>query len=247
MSDTNSYEATFYSVFEHMRRQGPGSPATTLSVLDRIKQLREPMSVLELGCGSGETALLLAAQTGAVVTAVDSHAPFIAQLKQAATKRGLKNIEARCGDMAALDDPPGRYDLLWAEGSAYLIGFEKALRLWRPLLGDGGFLYVSDLVWLTDTPSPPCLEYWQSAYPGAKTLAERQAQAIEIGFQVDDAFILPATDWESFYQDMEHQIAVVGEKAGADHPALVEMRREIDLYRQFGNEFGYGCLLLRKA
>ena len=45
------------------------------------------------------------------------------------------------------------YDLVWAEGSAYSIGFENALALWRTLLRPGGCLVVTELVWFCEHPA----------------------------------------------------------------------------------------------
>ena len=43
-------------------------------------------------------------------------------------------------------------DLIWAEGSAYIMGFEQAYRSWRRLLRRGGYLAATELVWLEAIP-----------------------------------------------------------------------------------------------
>ncbi len=245
MDQHDDYMQAFYLVFERMRRQGPGSAATTLRVLDRIRRSAVPTRILDLGCGTGESSLLLAERTGAAVTAIDNHEQFLVRLRQMAEARGLKNIEARCADMATLAYPPSSFDLLWAEGSAYIIGFRQALEIWKPLLAPRGHLFLTDAVWLTPTPSPACQQFWQREYPDMATLAERERQATELGYEVIDSFTLPREDWEAFYGDMEEQIRQASEQIG-DHPALDDLRREIGFYREFGDEYSYGCLILRQ-
>jgi len=53
------------------------------------------------------------------------------------------------------------FDLVWAEGSAYIMGVENALTQWRTLLQSQGCMVLSDLVWLTETPSQTVREFWQ--------------------------------------------------------------------------------------
>ena len=46
--------------------------------------------------------------------------------------------------MDALDYPAESFDLLWAEGSACILGWEKAIRTWRPLIKPGGILGATE-------------------------------------------------------------------------------------------------------
>src|ERR687897_1879588 len=99
---------------------------------------------LDLGCGSGRGALVLAETLSTKVVAVDNHQPFLDQLQATAIERGLEHlIEPRCADMRTPGAPAGSVDLLWSEGAIYLLGFEPGLRLWPPLLAPGGCLAVS--------------------------------------------------------------------------------------------------------
>ena len=44
-------------------------------------------------------------------------------------------------EMSFLDDS---FDIIWAEGSIYLIGFERGLKEWRQFIKPNGFLVVHD-------------------------------------------------------------------------------------------------------
>ncbi|WP_240325275.1 hypothetical protein [Amycolatopsis thermalba] len=50
----------FFALFHGLPRQGPGSDATTLRLLELAAPLPERPRVLDLGCGPGRSALLLA-------------------------------------------------------------------------------------------------------------------------------------------------------------------------------------------
>lgn len=46
------------------------------------------------------------------------------------------------------------FDAIWSEGAIYIIGFERGLTIWRPLLKERGYLAVSELCWLEkDAPA----------------------------------------------------------------------------------------------
>jgi cyclopropane fatty-acyl-phospholipid synthase-like methyltransferase len=101
-----------FRLFEGLPRQGPGSDDCTREALRRLGELPASPRVLDLGCGSGRAALVLAEALRARVIAVDNHQPFLDQLRTAVRERGLEElIEARCADMAAPGVPAGSVDL----------------------------------------------------------------------------------------------------------------------------------------
>ena len=142
-----------FRLFEGLPRQGPGSEDCTREALRRLPALPAAPRVLDLGCGSGSSTLVLAAALRTKVIAIDIHQPFLDQLQATARERGLEQlIETRCADMAAPGVPSGSVDLLWSEGAIYLLGFGDGLRLWRPLLAAGGLVAVSECSWLDANP-----------------------------------------------------------------------------------------------
>ena len=143
-----------FELFENTPRQGPGSVETTRRALRLLPGSLQAERVLDLGCGTGGSTIVLAQHTGARVTAVDIHPPFLARLRARAEECGLADrITTVAADMANAASLGVGFDLIWAEGSAYSIGFENALRRWRPLLRAGGCLVVTELVWFVTEPS----------------------------------------------------------------------------------------------
>jgi SAM-dependent methyltransferase len=239
-----------FRLFEGLPQQGPGSDACTRAALRRLGPLPAAPRVLDLGCGSGRATLALAEELRTRIIAVDLHQPFLDQLRAAARERGLEDlIELRCADMRAPGVPAGSVDLLWSEGAIYLVGFADGLRLWRPLLASKGRLVVSECSWLTDDRPAELEAFWHDAYPAMSTIEANIAAARREGFEVFDHLVLPPEAWwDDFYEPLEKRIADLAPAADADLAAVIaETRREIDLYRRFGDAYGYVFYLMRLA
>jgi SAM-dependent methyltransferase len=240
-------EAVF-RLFEGLPRQGPGSDACTHEALRRLPPLPATPRVLDLGCGSGRSALVLAEARRTRIIAMDIHQPFLDQLRTAARERGLEDlIETRCGDMAAPDVPPGSIDLLWSEGAIYLIGFVEGLKLWRPLLAPRGLIVASECSWLRPDPPAALAAFWRRAYPAMGTIEENLARARATDLEVLDHFTLPPEAWwDDYYAPLEQRMAEI---APAADPPLAEIiaqtRREIDLFRRWSDRYGYVFYLMR--
>src|ERR1700754_1662301 len=78
----------FFALHHGLPRQSPGSDATTRRLLALAAPLPAHPRALDLGCGPGRAALLLAGDAGAHVTAVDLHQPFLDELRSAAAAPG---------------------------------------------------------------------------------------------------------------------------------------------------------------
>ncbi len=247
MTDTDDYMTVFMAVFERMARQGPGSAAATQAMFERIPEGERIEAILDIGCGNGASSLVLARLSGGIVTAVDIHQPFLDRLAEQAARQGLSaHVRPVNMSMEELAFPPETFDLMWAEGSAYLLGVEKALAQWRPLIRTEGWLFLNDAVWTSDNVDPECRAFWESEYPDIGPLETRLHQARAAGYDVVASTLLPLQDWEAFTADMERQLDWA-EKAFGSSPAIDDMRREAEIQHRFGDQYGYGGMLLRKT
>ncbi|MCK5147044.1 methyltransferase domain-containing protein [bacterium] len=246
MENHNDYMENFLAVFSQMKRQGPGSETSTLRSFNQIKADPPIQEILDVGCGKGATSLLLAKSTKAQVTALDNHQPFLDHLDSESKRQGLeRQITTVNGSMTALPFEKEHFDLIWSEGAAYIMGFEKALADWKPYLKNGGHLFISEAVWAKAQRSAECEAFWEREYPAITDLETRIKQTEEAGYRVIDSFLLPLNDWLTFYDDMEAQLKMAITQYGP-HPAFEDMQQEMDLFRNYGEEYSYGCLLLKK-
>ena len=75
-------EETTAILHRGLPREGPGSDQCTAQALRLLPVLpREPV-VLDLGCGPGRQALVLARMLGSKVIAIDLHQPYLDQLNE---------------------------------------------------------------------------------------------------------------------------------------------------------------------
>lgn len=236
-----------FELFENTPRQGPGSVETTRHALALLPASLRTERVLDLGCGTGGSTLVLAEDTGAHVTAVDIHPPFLATLRARAAERGLADrITAVAADMSSAASLGADFDLIWAEGSAYTIGFENALRLWRPLLRPGGCLVVTELAWFTDTPDERARAFFANEYPDMRNEATRSDQARSARYELLGSFHLPSADWHAFYAGLEAPLRDATSRHG-ELELYATTRREQAIYATCGDDYGYLCLALQPA
>jgi SAM-dependent methyltransferase len=239
-----------FRLFEGLPRQGPGSEACTREALRRLPALAAAPRVLDLGCGSGASTMVLAAALRTKVIAIDTHQPFLDQLRMTARERGLEQlIETRCADMAAPGLPEGSVDLLWSEGAIYLLGFGDGLSLWHPLLALRGLAAVSECSWLRPNPPAEVATFWREAYPGMGSIEDNVVRARSLGLDVLDHFALPAQAWwDEYYEPLEQRMAAQAPRADPSLAEVIaETRREIDLFRRFGDTYGYVFYLMRST
>lgn len=246
MSDNASHDS-FFALHHGLPRQGPGSDATTRRLLALTRPLPERPRVLDLGCGPGRSALLLAAEAGAEVTAVDLHEPFLAELRRSAADRGLDgSIHTHRADMGALPFPDGSFDLVWAESSAYAIGFDRALAEWRRLLAPGGTLVLTECVWTTGEPGPAARAFWEQHYP-LRTVTALSSAAVEAGYHVLGSFLQPEGDWAEYYGPLAAHADAADTAVPGMAEAVAGARAEIAMRREHGSEYGYAGFVLRPA
>lgn len=245
MNESPEYMQLFLELFVEMERQGPGDEQLARAMMQQVCAESEPDQILDMGCGTGTASLLISHLCNAQISALDNCQLFLDRLNEKVTSGGLNDrINVINGTMFEPPFPDHSFDLIWSEGSAYLMGFEPALKRWQPLLKERGYLFVSEMCWFTDQRSDEAESYWQAGYPSMLTEAEAIAKAQALGYQVVSKQRLPKAAWERFYADMQDRIDQLEAKYG-EQRALTDCRHEIDMYRRCGDEFGYLCLLLR--
>lgn len=234
-------------------RQGPGSDDATRRAIELSGLAGAPdLTIADIGCGTGASALVLAHDLDAHVVAVDLLPPFLDPLDDAAQRQGQSDrITTVAASMDDLSFDAGSLDLIWSEGAIYNIGFENGVTSWRQYLKPGGVLSVSELTWLTNRRPAELEDYWATEYPEVATASSKLAVLEGVGYTPVGYFPLPETCWlDHYYRPIEARLG--GFLDRHDHSAasieIVEAeRREIDLYKRFSAFVGYGFYIATRS
>ena len=235
------------------RHLGPGSDEATRRAL-ALSGLRgrAGLEVADLGCGTGASTLVLAAELDARITAVDLFPAFLDELVRRAGERG---VEDRISPLAAsIDDlpfEPGSLDAIWSEGAIYNIGFEAGVRSWRRFLKPGGVLAASEITWLTGEPPAELEEHWKGEYPEIGPASAKLAVLEAHGFTPIGYFPLPVSCWlDNYYRPLQARFPAFLEQYGNSEEArgiVAAEEHEIDLYERYKEHVSYGFYIARKV
>ena len=241
----------FFEIHRGLPQQGPGSEAPTLEALSLVGRLPIRPRILDVGCGPGRQTLTLARRTGGDITAVDNHQPYLDELQRRADEESLASriTPTRC----SMDDllfEESYFDLIWAEGSLYIMGFGEGLTYWRRFLKPDGALAVTKLCWLVESPPEEVRSFFRKAYPAMRTVAENTDIITKTGYSVIATFTLSESAWwDGYYTPMEGRISELRSRY-ANEPAaietLTEEQLEIELFRRHSDAYGYVFFIMRK-
>lgn len=196
-------EQAFLQLFTPLPRHGPGSAEATRAVLKLVPGLPSSPRIIDAGCGSGSSTLVLAeALPSASILAVDLLDVLLERLASAAaTLRVETRVEIRRESMDELHEAPASVDLIWCEGAIYNVGIERALRTWRPLLRPGGCVVFSDACWWMRERSPELIGFWAEAYPDMRDEPAVLALLEPLGFTAVTTRRLEREAWLTDYYD----------------------------------------------
>jgi SAM-dependent methyltransferase len=244
-------EEIFYEIFESLSRQGPGDAKSTKKAFQKLAGLPEHPDILDVGCGSGGQTLILARLSPGNITALDNHKPFIDKLKHNARRDGYaKRIHCIIGDMNSMIFPEGSFDVIWCEGAAFVMGFNNALKAWRPLLRPQGYLAVSELVWFKKRAPQEVKDFFARVYPDIKHYKDIYPVIESSGYKMIDYFPLPGKSWWThYYTPAEKKLASLRRKYRNDKKAQAifdSFQLEIDMHRKYSEYYGYGFYIMQK-
>ncbi|MBX9580072.1 MAG: methyltransferase domain-containing protein [Gemmataceae bacterium] len=167
------------------RVYGPGTEA-----LFRRVGLRDGLRVVEVGCGSGNTACWVAEQVGprGSVVGIDVSADQVEQARRQAADRNLKNVEFHVADAYSPRLPEGSFDLAYCRlVLMHLTRPADALAAMRGLVRPGGLVVCEEMdlgVWLCDPPAEAMTRFFALN----TALGERRGENFSLGASLHQLF-----------------------------------------------------------
>lgn len=233
-------------------RLGPGGDDETRRAIELTRLSNaSPLTIADVGCGTGASTLALARSVPGRIRAIDMATAFIERLTERVNRAGLGDrIQAEVGRMESLPFDDGELDLLWSEGAIYNLGFEAGVREWRRFLRPGGVLAVSELTWTTATRPDDITTHWLAEYPEVTTASAKIRTLEQAGYEPLGFFFLPEHCWDSnYYAPLRRGFAAFLDRHDQDDVAkkIVDAAKaEIRLHREHGEWYGYGFYIARK-
>lgn len=241
------------SMFEGLPRQGPGLDEATAFAFSFLPPDAKRGKILDIGCGSGMQDLTLARICpDCQITATDLHQPFLDDLTRRAQKAGLDGrITTRRASMDNLPFDEKSFDIIWAEGSAFIIGILPALQTWKKFLKPGGYMMISDCTWFTDSPSEECAQFMHEISPDMPTVAQAEEMIRAEGYSLVGSFRLPDTGWYThYYNPLAARLGMLKEKYAGNQDAqciIQGLEMEMDIFRKYSKEYGYTYFIMKKS
>jgi ubiquinone/menaquinone biosynthesis C-methylase UbiE len=242
----------FLEVFENVPRQGPGSNAETFKAYSFLTEIPKNPTILDIGCGKGIQTVELARISEAHIIAMDMHKPFLKALQHAVAEKELQaKISCLVGDMAQLPFLENEFNVIWAEGSVFIIGYKQALKEWKKQIKANGYLVFTDCVWLKSNPPKELADYWQAEEIELPTIPEVLEQAEKEGYKKINHFTLSKNSWsQEFYMPIEQKLEEAKDKYKENKEAQTTFSaiiKEIEIFNKYNDYFGYEFFVFQKG
>lgn len=241
----------FFELHSGLPREGPGDNASTKRAFSYLKELPAKPFIVDIGCGPGMQTIQLASLTDGKIIALDIHQPFLDELSKRAKEQGVEEkIEIRNQSMLDLTFDKKSIDVLWAESSIFIYGFEKALQDWKMFLKNRGYFVVSELVWVKSDPPEECRRFWKREYLPMTSIENNIAMIRQGGYNLIQSFEIPKESWmKNYYTPLEKRNLTLQKKYKDDKDKLQflkEAMKEIQIFKEYQEYIGYVFFILQK-
>ena len=116
----------------------------TRKAFSLLPKLDKPR-ILDVGCGTGETILELTQLSDGQIIGIDIDQMALDKLSEKIQRASLtERVKTIKCSMTNMTFPDESFDIIWAEGTIFIIGFQKGLKEWCQFLKPAGFLVIHD-------------------------------------------------------------------------------------------------------
>jgi ubiquinone/menaquinone biosynthesis C-methylase UbiE len=194
-----------------------------------VPQLDKPR-ILDVGCGSGMPTMELARLSDGEIIGLDIDQGLLDVFRGNVEKAGLSDrVKVINRSLFDMEFPDESFDVIWAEGSIFVIGFKKGLQEWKRLLRPDGFMVVHD---------------------ERGNVEEKLDQISSCGYELMGYFELDTeTWWTEYFAPLEKLIFETRVKY-ADDPGVLEAlndaQREIDMFKKNPERNSSVCFVMKR-
>lgn len=241
----------FLQIYATLPRAGPGSNELTYKAFQMMSNIPDSPKILDVGCGPGMQTIELLRITAGSVVALDLLPQMITRVREEAINAGVSDrLITLEQDMKKMEFPPSSFDVIWSEGAIYLLGFEAGLKKFKNFVKPGGYVAVSEVVWLKDDPPTEAVEFWKE-YPEIDFLNAKLEIIEQVGYELVGSFIFPPIAWtEHYYAPMEKRITEkTREWSGIPdaEAVLKDARKEISVFYRCSDYYSYAFFVMRNT
>lgn len=201
----------------------------TRKAFQMLPTLKKPR-ILDIGCGSGVPTLELARLSKGEVIGIDIDQTqlkkFNIKIKEADLAHRVKTMKCSLKNMKF---PHESFDIIWAEGTTWIIGFQKGLKEWRRFIKPNGFLVVHDEM---------------------SDIDKKRELIFICGYKLIGTFVVPADAWwTEYYRPLEERIHELREKYRNNSKILDVLdkeQREVEEYKNNPKYHGSVFFVMQK-
>lgn len=194
-----------------------------------LPQMDKPR-IFDIGCGSGVPTLELARLSHGEVIGIDIDQPaldkFTRKIKEAGLTDRVQAVNCSIFDMDFADES---FDIIWFEGSIFVIGFERGLRQWKRFLKPDGFMMIHD---------------------EKGNVKEKLEQISNCGYELLGYFTLSEdTWWTEYFAPLEKLIGESRTRYTDDPNILEELHQaqgELDMFKKNPERNSSVCFVIKK-
>jgi len=202
----------------------------TRKAFQMLPRLDRPR-ILDIGCGTGVSAMEIARLSNGEVIGLDIDQELLKVFNRKIEKEKradrIKAMKCSIFDMTFADES---FDIIWAEGSIYVIGFKRGLQEWKRFLKPGGFMVVHD---------------------EKGNIEEKRKQISSCGYKLIGDFILDVDTWRTeYFAPLEKLIYETRRRYAYDPEVLREIdqaQREIDMFKKNPERNNSICFVMKKS